>query len=80
MFVHFTILFQELIISHISSSISVAQKAVKIVSVDATVRRVNAEADNVHVLLLDVNVIQMFAAIVGLGNNIGLNTRHYRYL
>lgn len=47
-------------------SIVAAQKAVKIVSADATVQRVNAEADNVRVLLLDVNVILMFAAIVGL--------------
>lgn len=47
-------------------SIVAAQKAVKIVSVDATVQRVNAEADNVRVLLLGVNVILMFAAIVGL--------------
>lgn len=32
-------------------------------------RRVNAEAVNAHALLLDVNVIQMFVVIVGLGNN-----------
>lgn len=33
---------------------------------DATVQRVNAEAGSAHVLLLDVNVTQMFAEIVGL--------------
>lgn len=31
-------------------------------------QRANAEAGNVHALLLDVNVIQMFVAIAGLGN------------
>lgn len=30
--------------------------------------RVNAEADNVHALLLDVNVTQMSVEIAGLGN------------
>lgn len=30
--------------------------------------RVNVEVDNAHVLLLDVNVIQMSVEIVGLGN------------
>nr|GMD12098.1 Histone-lysine N-methyltransferase EZA1 [Ipomoea batatas]GMD28206.1 Histone-lysine N-methyltransferase EZA1 [Ipomoea batatas] len=42
------------------------QKAVKIGSVGATVQRVNAEVGNAHALLLDENVIQMFAEIVGL--------------
>jgi hypothetical protein len=32
------------------------------------VPRVNAEVDNVHALLLDVNVIQTSVGIVGLGN------------
>lgn len=32
-------------------------------------QRVNAEADNVHALLLDVNVTQMFVGIAGLGNS-----------
>jgi hypothetical protein len=32
------------------------------------VPRVNAEVDNVHALLLDVNVIQTSVEIVGLGN------------
>ena len=45
-----------------------APKAAKTVSGDATVQRVNAEAGNAHALLLDVNVIQMFVGIVGLGN------------
>jgi hypothetical protein len=31
------------------------------------VQKVNAEADNVHVLLQAVNVIQMFAGTAGLG-------------
>lgn len=31
-------------------------------------QRVNAEADNARVLLLDVNVTQMFVEIAGLGN------------
>lgn len=48
--------------------ISGVQKAVKIGSVGATVQRVNAEVGNAHALLLDENVIQMFAEIVGLGN------------
>lgn len=33
-------------------------------------QRVNAEAGNAHALLLDVNVTQMFAGIVGLGNEL----------
>lgn len=33
-------------------------------------RRVNAEVDNAHALLLDVSVTQMFAEIAGLGNKI----------
>lgn len=44
-----------------------AQKAVKIVSEDAIVLRVNAEAGNALVMPLDVNVTQMFAEIAGLG-------------
>lgn len=31
-------------------------------------QRASAEVVNAHALLLDVNVIQMFAGIVGLGN------------
>jgi hypothetical protein len=43
-----------------------AQKVAKIGSGAVTVRRANAEADNVLVLLLDVNVTQTFAGTVGL--------------
>ncbi|XP_020538356.1 histone-lysine N-methyltransferase EZA1 isoform X3 [Jatropha curcas] len=55
------------IMEHAVKNIVGAQRVVKIVSGDATVQRVNAEADSVHVLLLDVNVIQMFVGIAGLG-------------
>ena len=47
-----------------------APKAAKTDSGDATVQKVNAEADNVHALLLDGNVTLMFAAIAGLGNSL----------
>lgn len=33
-------------------------------------QRVNVEAGNVHALLLDVNVTQMFAGIAGLGKEL----------
>lgn len=42
-----------------------ARKAARIGLGDATVQKVNAEADNAHVLPLDVNVTQMFAGIAG---------------
>lgn len=45
-----------------------ARRVAKIGSGDVTVRRANAEAGNALALLLDVNVIQMFVGIVGLGN------------
>lgn len=35
-------------------------------------QRVNAEVANAHALQLDVNVTQMFAGIVGLGNKFHL--------
>lgn len=47
-------------------SIVGAQRAAKIGSEDATVQRVSAEVGSAHALLLDVNVIQMFAVIAGL--------------
>ncbi|PNY12660.1 histone-lysine N-methyltransferase EZA1-like protein [Trifolium pratense] len=46
----------------------VVQKAAKTGSEDAIVPRVNAEVDNVHALLLDVNVIQMSVETVGCGD------------
>jgi len=46
-----------------------AQKAVKIVSEDVIVQRVNAEVGSVPALLLAENVIQMFAEIAGLGSH-----------
>jgi hypothetical protein len=42
-----------------------ARKAARTGLGDATVQRVNAEADNAHVLQLDVNATQMFAEIAG---------------
>lgn len=48
-----------------------AQKAVKTAFVGATVQRVNAEVGNAHALLPDENVIQTFAAIVGLAVEMG---------
>lgn len=45
-----------------------AQRAAKIGSEDATVQRVSAEVGSAHALLLDVNVILMYAVIAGLGN------------
>lgn len=45
-----------------------AQRAARIASGGAIVRRVNVEVANAHALLQDVNVTQMFAGIVGLGN------------
>ncbi|GJS87868.1 histone-lysine N-methyltransferase EZA1-like protein isoform X3 [Tanacetum coccineum] len=45
-----------------------ARKAARTGLGDATVQRVNAEADNAHVLQLDVNVTQMFAEIAGCGD------------
>lgn len=45
-----------------------AQRAAKIGSEDATVRRVSAEVGSAHALLLDANVILMFAVIAGLGS------------
>lgn len=44
-----------------------AQKAARIGLEDAIVLKVNAEVGNAHALQLDVNVIQMFAGIVGSG-------------
>ncbi|KAH9786779.1 Histone-lysine N-methyltransferase EZA1 [Citrus sinensis] len=43
-----------------------ARRVAKTGSGDATVQRVNVEAGNVHALLLDVNVTQMFAGIAGI--------------
>ncbi|KAK6260334.1 hypothetical protein SCA6_014808 [Theobroma cacao] len=48
-------------------SIVDAQRVAKTGLGDATVQRANAEAGSAHVLLLDVNVTQMFAGIVGCG-------------
>ncbi|KAH9786787.1 Histone-lysine N-methyltransferase EZA1 [Citrus sinensis] len=45
-----------------------ARRVAKTGSGDATVQRVNVEAGNVHALLLDVNVTQMFAGIAGCGD------------
>ncbi|KAH9786781.1 Histone-lysine N-methyltransferase EZA1 [Citrus sinensis] len=45
---------------------SCARRVAKTGSGDATVQRVNVEAGNVHALLLDVNVTQMFAGIAGI--------------
>lgn len=47
--------------------VSGAQKVAKIGSGDVTVLRVNAEVGSAHVLLLDVNVTQMYAEIAGSG-------------
>ncbi|KAH9786784.1 Histone-lysine N-methyltransferase EZA1 [Citrus sinensis] len=47
---------------------SCARRVAKTGSGDATVQRVNVEAGNVHALLLDVNVTQMFAGIAGCGD------------
>ncbi|KAK9201970.1 hypothetical protein WN944_017179 [Citrus x changshan-huyou] len=47
-----------------------ARRVAKTDSGDATVQRVNVEAGNVHALLLDVNVTQMFAGIAGLGKEL----------
>lgn len=49
------------------SFVSGALRAAKIGLEDAIVLKVNAKAGNVPALQLDVNVIQMFAGIVGLG-------------
>lgn len=49
-----------------AKNIVVVQRAAKTGSEDAIVPRVNAEADNVHALLLDVNVTQMSVEIAGL--------------
>ncbi|KAE8665402.1 hypothetical protein F3Y22_tig00112616pilonHSYRG00014 [Hibiscus syriacus] len=46
-----------------------ARRAAKIGSGDATVQKVNAEAASALVLLLGVNVTQMFAGIVGCGGD-----------
>jgi hypothetical protein len=43
------------------------QRAAKTSLEAVIVQKVNAEADNVHVLLQAVNVIQMFAGTAGLG-------------
>ncbi|CAK7348431.1 unnamed protein product [Dovyalis caffra] len=48
-------------------NIAGARKVAKTASEDATVQRANAEVDNAHALLLDVNVTQMFVGIAGLG-------------
>jgi predicted transcriptional regulator len=55
-----------LAMEHAVKNIVVVQKAAKTGSEDAIVPRVNAEVDNVHALLLDVNVIQTSVEIVGL--------------
>lgn len=44
------------------------QRAARIDSEDATVQRVSVEVGSAHALQLIANVIQMFVAIVGLGN------------
>lgn len=49
------------------SFISGALRAAKIGLEDVIVLKVNAKAGNAPALQLDVNVIQMFAEIVGLG-------------
>lgn len=47
-------------------SIVDARRVAKIGLGDATVQKANAEAGSAHVLLLGVNVTQMFVGIVGL--------------
>lgn len=54
--------------SYLKFTLSGAQRAARIVSEGAIVQRVNVEVANAHALLLDVNVTQMSAGIVGLGN------------
>lgn len=44
-----------------------AQKVAKIASEGAIVLKVNVKADNAPALQLNLNVIQMFARVVGLG-------------
>lgn len=58
----------KLIIQLTLLTLSGAQRAARIVSEGVIVQRVNAEVANAHALQLDVNVTQMFAGIVGLGN------------
>lgn len=54
------------IMEHAVKNTAGARRVAKTGSGDATVQRVNVEAGNVHALLLDVNVTQMFAGIAGL--------------
>lgn len=54
--------------SYLQFILSGAQRAARIASEGAIVQRVNVEVANAHALLLVVNVTQMFAGIVGLGN------------
>lgn len=61
------------------SIFSGAQKAAKIVSEDVIVLRVNAEADNVLVMPLDVNATQMFAEIAGLGMEFSFSNLYIYY-
>lgn len=49
-----------------AKNIVVVRRAAKTGSEDVTVPRVNAEVDNAHALLLDVNVIQMSVETAGL--------------
>ncbi|CAI8603705.1 unnamed protein product [Vicia faba] len=57
-----------LMVGHAVKNTVVVRRAAKIVSEDAIVPRVNAEVDNVHALLLDVNVIQTSVETVGCGD------------